>query len=858
MNLVVEQYLVIVAHKIHIQAHITLNLGSKSLEELKNNLLEELTEYTANTVLLCAKQSDSEIIFNVSTKFTGAGRVWLLSEAASNAKNIPKGALSIRLKQSMISSLRDGLAVAKAGIKSFKQNNSLKFNPPKGCQHSVSEWTNFAEEKLFDELKRQPIYETLSGEQINFNERGDRKGMTYEILNAKEFVGPLVVVGNLNGRGELILDDRAIIWPGGLRRKPSELTLPKHLRVTLVVDPPFVYAFKVDEYSRCSKLQFLNNPTINVEGFQVSGPWFPCEKLENNKKEFYCCSGMAVELLFLISEGSKRINGEEKEEKEEEELIVADNSFSFELKLNDSYGAVLLGEQEGEGFKLTGMIGELDADRADMAIGALSINPERDRFIDFSEPWLYHGIQILERWRPKRSPMESFLQPLKNSLWLSLVIAVFLVAFVVYFLDLKSPFERFYSSGQDPLFEKAEQEERVSIGESLWFSWGVLLNSGVCEKTPRSFSARVLGLAWCGFCMIMVASYTANLAAFLVLDQPERSLSGVNDPRLRNPSANFSLATITHSATYQYFKRHVELSTVFRKMEANNQPNARSAIQALLNGSISAFVWDSVRLEFEAANNCELRTRGALFGRSAYGIGLRKGSAWTPHISQAILRLSENGTLERLEQKWIRSPNKNFRPCFHFEPKAPARLGLRSMRDGLVLVASGILLGAGMSILERKRGKSLQKQKKRQQLARQYAAKWLELSKRKREGTDSLLLRLSAALCDEKRKQKEERINKNIFIKTTPMFVPELNFGTKPCNVYCPRCHHFIQTITKPIFGRFALICSFICIFLLLFPCALAPIFLTCFADYEHFCSNEECKHKIGRYRRCFKPKFFV
>jgi hypothetical protein len=86
----------------------------------------------------------------------------------------------------------------------------------------------------------------------------------------------------------------------------------------------------------------------------------------------------------------------------------------------------------------------------------------------------------------------------------------------------------------------------------------------------------------------MVASYTANLAAFLVLDQPERALSGVNDPRLRNPSANFSLATVTHSNTYQYFKRHVELSTVFRKMEAYNQPNARAAIQALLNGLVMA------------------------------------------------------------------------------------------------------------------------------------------------------------------------------------------------------------------------------------------------------------------------------
>ena len=68
--------------------------------------------------------------------------------------------------------------------------------------------------------------------------------MTYKVLNAKHFGGPLVEVGDLNGNGELILDERAIIWPGGLRRKPSELTLPKHLRVTLVVDSPFVYAFK--------------------------------------------------------------------------------------------------------------------------------------------------------------------------------------------------------------------------------------------------------------------------------------------------------------------------------------------------------------------------------------------------------------------------------------------------------------------------------------------------------------------------------------------------------------------------------------------------------------------------------------
>ncbi len=39
-------------------------------------------------------------------------------------------------------------------------------------------------------------------------------------------------------------------------------------------------------------------------------------------------------------------------------------------------------------------------------------------------------------------------------------------------------------------------------------------------------------MVWAGFAMIMVASYTANLAAFLVLDRPEASISGINDARV--------------------------------------------------------------------------------------------------------------------------------------------------------------------------------------------------------------------------------------------------------------------------------------------------------------------------------------
>ena len=87
-----------------------------------------------------------------------------------------------------------------------------------------------------------------SGEQIQFNGRGDRQGLAYSILNARGMGGELHEIGHMDGDGQLALDERAILWPGGQRRRPSELTLPKHLRVTLVQDPPFVYALPGANY----------------------------------------------------------------------------------------------------------------------------------------------------------------------------------------------------------------------------------------------------------------------------------------------------------------------------------------------------------------------------------------------------------------------------------------------------------------------------------------------------------------------------------------------------------------------------------------------------------------------------------
>lgn len=45
----------------------------------------------------------------------------------------------------------------------------------------------------------------------------------------------------------------------------------------------------------------------------------------------------------------------------------------------------------------TGLIGELVYERADMIVAPLTINPERAEFIEFSKPFKYQGITILEK-----------------------------------------------------------------------------------------------------------------------------------------------------------------------------------------------------------------------------------------------------------------------------------------------------------------------------------------------------------------------------------------------------------------------------------------------------------------------------
>ena len=73
--------------------------------------------------------------------------------------------------------------------------------------------------------------------------------------------------------------------------------------------------------------------------------------------------------------------------------------------------------------------------KADLAIADLSITYEREKAVDFSNPFMTLGISILYR-KPKKQPPElfSFMQPLSLDVWIYIVFAYLIVSILLFIL----------------------------------------------------------------------------------------------------------------------------------------------------------------------------------------------------------------------------------------------------------------------------------------------------------------------------------------------------------------------------------------------------------------------------------------
>ncbi|XP_035708909.1 ionotropic receptor 25a isoform X1 [Folsomia candida] len=367
------------------------------------------------------------------------------------------------------------------------------------------------------------------------------------------------------------------------------------------------------------------------------------------------------------------------------ERIQQDLKFNYTIRNVSDYG--YMGKEEPH--EWTGMVKELKDRKADIALGAMSVMAERESVVDFTVPYYdLVGISILMRKPKTTTSLFKFLTVLENDVWMCILGAYFFTSILMWIFDRWSPYS--YQNNREK-YEDDEEKREFNLKECLWFCMTSLTPQGGGEA-PKNLSGRLVAATWWLFGFIIIASYTANLAAFLTvsrLDAPVESLEDLSK------QYKIQYAPQRDSAAWIYFDRmaHIEhkfyeiwkdmslndsmsdydrsqlavwdypvsdkYTKMWQAMQENTPPLTFEEAVVRVRGKEEvnaqdgfAFLGDATDIRYEVLTSCDVQMVGEEFSRKPYALAVQQGSPLKDQLNDAILKLLNQRHLEQLKERW--------------------------------------------------------------------------------------------------------------------------------------------------------------------------------------------------------------
>ncbi|KAH7642522.1 glutamate receptor [Dermatophagoides farinae] len=408
----------------------------------------------------------------------------------------------------------------------------------------------------------------------------------------------------------------------------------------------------------------------------------------------------------------------------------SDFKFDYTLRVVDDamYG------HKNENGEWTGLIGELHRKKADIALAPISVMAEREIVVDFTVPYYdLVGITILMKKTTTKSHLFKFLTVLETKVWLCILAAYFFTSFLMYLFDRLSPYS-FHNNREK--YKNDEEQREFTLKECLWFCMTSLTPQGGGEA-PRNLSGRLVAATWWLFGFIIIASYTANLAAFLTVSRLDSPIENLDDLARQY---KIKYAPQSGTATSTYFERMAGIEEKFYEIwkdmslndslsdderaklavwdypvsdkytkiwsqiiEAGMPATFAEAIERVKKsdtaGESFAFIAESTLVKYAVMTNCELQSVGNEFSRKPIALAVQQNSDLKDKLSSAILKLLNQRRLENLKESWWNNNDAVKKECQDSRRQSDG-ISIKNIGGVFIVIFIGVILACITLVIE--------------------------------------------------------------------------------------------------------------------------------------------------------------
>ncbi|KAL1470479.1 hypothetical protein MTO96_040404, partial [Rhipicephalus appendiculatus] len=354
-------------------------------------------------------------------------------------------------------------------------------------------------QQILDALKS-ASYEGFTGE-INFDEDGEREVDDLRLFEWHRGRSEQVATWSAEKGLDFVhdpYDDDGVPGGEGIDDSIDENSLEN--RTVIITTYSDLHESEIGESVKKSSPPFvmLKEGAENLEG--------------NDRFEGFCVS--MIEKVARILGFQYRLN------------IVADGRFGVE-------------QEPG---RWNGMIGELQAGRADMALAPLTMTSRRSNAVDFTAPFMTLGIGLLNA-REDETVAHTFLSPFSAALWCAVVATVLASMLLLSLVGRMSPLEwrRISDSRLDTDY---------TLGNCFWMLFSGLTLQRV-TLTPKAPSTVVAMVSWWLFSLVVMVAYASVLGEFIIRYRDRPTLDSLDD-LLRQKEIKYG--TLRQGSTHDFFK----------------------------------------------------------------------------------------------------------------------------------------------------------------------------------------------------------------------------------------------------------------------------------------------------------------